>query len=77
MSDNKYSPEPWYQPKGFEFEVHSQCTGPICETNPQSDANARRIVACINFLKGAETEYLERFPDGHPLSDLMHLAKKV
>jgi hypothetical protein len=59
----EHSPEPWY----IENEPHivwdrfgvsvARAVGPFDDDTPS--ANARRIVACVNFLKGLTTEEIE------------------
>ena len=48
-----HTPEPWHLPKG------STCMESNSGEVPRSEANARRIVACVNACAGISTELLE------------------
>ena len=69
MSENKHTPEPW---QVFEDDPRAIVT----KENPMlsllsvgedglaimyEEADARRIVACVNACEGISTEYLEKF----------------
>lgn len=61
----EYTPEPWKQGTtriGVRFHVMEPNYGCIADMNglpEQSEANARRIVACVNACSGVPTEVLE------------------
>lgn len=68
---SKHTPEPWiYHRQGFStvyVEARIGCgllqeiaaCGPCNDGQEQQEANARRIVACVNACAGLETEHLE------------------
>lgn len=57
MSNDKHTAEPW---KHMETRVYLGNEGgfDLCDA-PSPEANARRIVACVNACAGIETEKLE------------------
>lgn len=75
----KHTPEPWaVDPSDqreicpaadMQFGIASACNVDPSETpgkwffGPQSQANARRIVACVNICEGISTEDLEQHSD--------------
>lgn len=70
MNENKHTPEPWNTDakSGFHCDIHDGLNDDmICRTfdDPtdelNGEANARRIVACVNACAGIGTEYLEHF----------------
>ena len=79
MSETKHSPEPWYQdPEDCAWlggaSVFSE-KGPVrlCEV---SEADARRIVACVNACAGLPTEALEAGALGRALDALGDMASQ-
>ena len=88
MSENKHTPEPWVFGYGQTREF-GMCLGiglnsvpdwhvvavvsPADSVNHADEANARRIVACVNACAGIETGHLEKYglPDfAQKISDL-------
>jgi hypothetical protein len=63
MSETKHSPEPWRIDKEDPASGIGDAAGEICAEGwgrkRLADANARRIVACVNALAGISTEALE------------------
>ena len=79
MSENKHTPEPWAIDPDDRPNMHwnnhivseANPNIAICfmahdgtEQNERGEANARRIVACINACAGCATEALETAPVG-------------
>lgn len=67
MNENKYTPEPWRTDAecGFPQDIHDskgnlflRC-GSGFDNEIYGEANARRIVACVNACAGFSTETLE------------------
>ena len=67
MNENKYTPEPWRTDAecGFPQDIHDskgnlflRC-GSDFDNEIYGEANARRIVACVNACAGFSTETLE------------------
>ena len=88
MSESKHTPEPWEFGYGQTREF-GMCLGiglnsvpdwhvvavvsPADSVNHADEANARRIVACVNACAGIETGHLEKYglPDfAQKISDL-------
>ena len=72
MSENKHTPEPWRTDAecGFPQDIHDskgnlflRC-GSDFDNEIYGEANARRIVACVNACAGCATEVLETAPVG-------------
>ena len=72
MNENKYTPEPWRTDAecGFPQDIHDskgnlflRC-GSDFDNEIYGEANARRIVACVNACAGVDTEFLEEAPIG-------------
>lgn len=72
MSENKYTPEPWRTDAecGFPQDIHDskgnlflRCSSDF-DNEIYGEANARRIVACVNACAGCATEVLETAPVG-------------
>lgn len=72
MSENKYTPEPWRTDAecGFPQDIHDskgnlflRCSSDF-DNEVYGEANARRIVACVNACAGCATEVLETAPVG-------------
>ena len=72
MSENKHTPEPWRTDAecGFPQDIHDskgnlflRC-GSDFDNEIYGEANARRIVACVNACAGLPTEVLERYKLG-------------
>lgn len=63
---SEHTKEPWsqqYDDNGF-YEIMGAPQGMIaftCREGHTDEANARRIVACINALEGVSTEHLEKY----------------
>lgn len=79
MSENKHTPEPWSIDPDDRPNMHwnnhivsdENPNIAICfmahdgtEQNECGEANARRIVACVNACAGVDTEFLEVAPIG-------------
>lgn len=72
MAETRHTPEPWRMEERERIYVVSDAPspdrGPICVTSGfvrskyVSEANARRIAACVNACKGIPTEELEANP---------------
>lgn len=63
MSDVKHTAEPWRVVRGeitYRSDDDDQSFGMNCPVDIVDDANARRIVACVNALQGVPTEFLEK-----------------
>ena len=72
MNENKHTPEPWRTDAecGFPQDIHDskgslflRC-GSDFDNEIYGEANARRIVACVNACAGCATEVLETAPVG-------------
>ena len=62
MTDTKYTPEPWsYHQRGTYFVLTGGARVTI-DGSAKNEANARRIVACVNACVGITTEELEELP---------------
>lgn len=72
MTAQKHTPEPWHAPGiGEVCDESGRCIGIMIDCNPveeelrpdpeleEGDANARRIVACVNACAGIDTAHLE------------------
>jgi len=67
MKNEMYTPEPWtFGGPGYSFIEDSESRFVVCSMRHKNgtfwkdyEANARRIVACVNACKGIETETLE------------------
>ena len=76
MSENNHTPEPWETVKfymsGRRVGVDSGTGEAICyfhNDGEKAKANARRIVACVNWCAGNSTEGMERAVEiGRPYS---------
>lgn len=81
--EQKWTAEPWYTMKGENVVgVQSDCGGPVIYwvDKPYPDhvdyANARRIVACVNYCAGTSTNELvrrtesRRCPEGYGVKSL-------
>jgi len=75
MSENKHTPEPWRTDAecGFPQDLHDskgnlflRC-GSDFDNEIYGEANARRIVACVNACSGISTDNLE---DNLPVKEL-------
>ncbi len=73
----EHSPEPWEVVDDYghvkirdrdQRRIVSEMYG-----RDEDEANARRIVACVNFATGVSTEWLE----SHSLSTLMSNSSKI
>ena len=87
MSENKHTPEPWAIYPDDRPNMHwnnhivSEANTNIAisfmahdgtELNERGEANARRLVACVNACAGLETEMLEALVmDGTTLQNIM------
>jgi hypothetical protein len=61
MSDQPHSPEPWrFSDPGGMADITDANGTPVCYEIDASLEDLRRIVACVNFLRGVPTEELER-----------------
>lgn len=67
MEDGKHSPEPWIIRDGTifaddEWPVADSVVGYNQPDDPaaMTEANKRRIVACVNFCREFSTEFLEQ-----------------
>ena len=76
MSENKHTPEPWRTDEecGFPQDIHDskgnlflRC-GSDFDNEIYGEANARRIVACVNACAGISQQYLEEL-NGETLAD--------
>ena len=76
MSENKHTPEPWRTDAecGFPQDIHDskgnlflRC-GSDFDNEIYGEANARRIVACVNACAGISQQYLEEL-NGETLAD--------
>ncbi len=76
-----HTQEPWKQDgyfveSGYEgndptrIGTVADCRPYVGDSSPEADANARRIVACVNALQGVPTDYLEKLPAG-ALADMV------
>lgn len=76
MSGDKHSPEPWRVEQGSMRDIETATGTTVVwghddySEPTMSEANARRIVACVNACAGMSTEALE----GDALDRLVHLA---
>ena len=75
MNENKHTPEPWRTDAecGFPQDIHDskgnlflRC-GSDFDNEIYGEANARRIVACVNACSGISTDNLE---DNLPVKEL-------
>jgi hypothetical protein len=61
MPDQPHSPEPWrFSEPGGMADITDANGTPVCYEIDASLEDLRRIVACVNFLRGVPTEELER-----------------
>lgn len=83
MSEIKHTAEPWEASKigttGEYREITAnfgRYSGMIATTyGPDCDADARRIVACVNACAGVTTEHLEIISKGRSATPLKQIAK--
>lgn len=87
MSENKHTPEPWewskhrFNSPPFEGTLEKECGiyPPLGESGPvaiaSGEANARRIVACVNACAGLANEQLDRVVK-NPLSSYRELMQQ-
>lgn len=71
---SEHTKEPWRTKTGSAWEFADSEGGDIgfcdCGTkNSRDEANARRIVACVNYCAGLSLEYLELNPPRDPRGD--------
>jgi hypothetical protein len=60
MPEQAHSPEPWQLRKpGYMADIMDANDEAVCYEIDASLEDMRRIVACVNFLKGISTEDLE------------------
>lgn len=59
---SEHSPEPWSVGDAYGCACLFAETGQDPIGIDLSESDARRIVACVNFCRGLETEYLEKSP---------------
>lgn len=66
MSEQKHTPGPWYPDANGTVRARPVVPRPGVEdervASRLTDADARRIAACVNACEGLTTEQLERFP---------------
>ena len=65
----EHTPEPWFWSEKygevcFRSKEDDQSYGIACPVDLTEEANARRIVACVNACAGLPTEVLERYKLG-------------
>lgn len=60
MSETKHTPEPWRAVNGFDrrWRIHSETVSHLAEVSDPGEANAHRIVLCINACAGIPDEVL-------------------
>ncbi len=84
-TEQKHTPEPWREVINCtdDYNAHpvliyagAQYVAQVAfdqNEGDETDANARRIVACVNACAGINTDALERIADGEMLSGLIRL----
>ena len=68
-----HSPEPWtLEIEGSLFPARdAEGEGVFAdEIGPMDEADARRIVACVNFCRNLDTDWLEKYVADQGLPDL-------
>lgn len=74
--ETKWTPGPWKVSKTGPCGIYADETRYICGTNTEGTqeenrANARRIVACVNYCEGVSTAEIEAAPKHLTLRGLL------